>query len=89
MKAEKILSNMFVLPGMPWGVDTFFGRVLWNLAEERNEEFIDVTHHFDPCKKYFVAWARQNFATFIDMMGPHDLLIINGPSKKYCWEIED
>lgn len=87
MKTTEILKLVFLLPGMPWGVDVFYGRVLYELAQERNEEFIDVTHRFDPCKQYFVIWDRFDFRDFIGSMPCHDLLITKGDLKKYCWEL--
>lgn len=89
MRVIKILENIFSLPGFPWGADIFFGRNLWNNAQETNAEFIDVTHSFDPTKKYFVVWDRFAFREFIDKMPPHDLLVINGDCKKFAWEIKN
>lgn len=89
MKSIEILENVFLLPGFPWGVDIFFGRLLWETAQETNAEFIDVTHHFDPCKKYFVVWDRLEFLKFREEMPPHDLIIIKGNCKKFAWEIKN
>ena len=88
MKTTEILKSMFLLPGMPWGVDVFYGRTLYELAQERNEEFNDVTHRFDPCKQYFVIWDRFDFRDFIGNMPCHDLLFVKGEMKKYCWELQ-
>lgn len=87
MNAKEILKKVPMLPGFPWGADVFFGRSLYEYADEQHAEFFDVTHHFDPLKEYFVIWDRFAFREFIDIMGPHDLLIVNGNCKKYAWEI--
>lgn len=89
MKAIEALSKMFLLPGMPWGVDVFFGRTLFELAQERNHDFEDVTHRFDPCKQYLVIWDRFDFRDFLGSMPHYDLLISNKDVKQYCWELKN
>lgn len=89
MKAIEILENVCFLPGFPWGADMFFGRNLWDHAQETKAEFIDVTNHFDPCKRYFVVWDRVCFYEFREQMPPHDLMIIKGDCKKFAWEIKN
>lgn len=88
MKAIEIIKMINLIPEMPWGVDVFFGRHLYELAEEKNEDFCDVTHRFDPCKQYFVVWDRLCFRPFLEQMPQYDLLISKGDCKKYCWEIQ-
>lgn len=88
MKTTEVLKSVFLLPGMPWGVDVFYGRILYELAQETNKEFIDVTHRFDHCKQYFVIWDRSDLRDFIGKMPCHDLLLIKGDLKQYCWELE-
>lgn len=88
MKALEILRMVGLLPGMPWGADVFFGRSIWETTEERNENFVDVTHRFDPCKQYYVVWDRFDFRPFLDQMPQYDLLISKGDCKMYCWEIQ-
>lgn len=89
MKTTEVLKSVFLLPGMPWGVDVFFGRSLYEQAQETNKEFIDVTHRFDPCKQYLVVWDRFDFRIFLGSMPQHDLLISKGECKQYCWELEN
>lgn len=88
MKTIEILKSLFLLPDMPWGVDVFYGRHIYEYAQETNNEFMDVTHRFDPCKQYLVVWDRIDFRDFIGQMPCHDLLIIKGDMKKYCWELQ-
>lgn len=87
MNAKEILKKIQMLPGFPWGADVFLGRYLVEVADEQQSKFIDVTQGFDPSKEYFVIWDRIAFHEFIDIMGQHDLLIVNGICKKYAWEI--
>ena len=89
MKAIEILKFVGLLPGMPWGADVFFGRNLLNVAEEKKQNFVDVTHRFDPCKQYYVIWDRFEFRHFFEQMPQYDLLISKGDCKKYCWEIDE
>lgn len=89
MKAIEILRNCFLLPNFPWGVDVFKGLTLKETSNVKESEFFDVTHHFDNDKTYFVVWNRILLCDFIEKMPPHDLLIKNGLSKIYCWEIEN
>ena len=89
MKTIEILKSVFLLPGMPWGVDVFFGRNLVAVAQKSNDDFVDVTHHFDPDKQYFVVWDRFDFRDFLGRMPQYDLLISKGECKQYCWEIQN
>lgn len=87
MNTKQVLKSVLNLPGMPWGADVFFGRILWEMAEETKKEFVDVTHRFDPCKEYFVVWNRNDFSDFLASMPHYDLLITKGDNKQYAWEI--
>ena len=87
MKATEILSKLYSFPGMPWGADVYFGRPIFEVAQKNKWVFEDVTHHFDPCKQYFVVWGRVEFVDFIESLGQYDLFIYKDDLKKYCWEI--
>lgn len=89
MKTTEALKSVFLLPGMPWGVDVFFGHNLYEVAQESNKDFVDVTHRFDPCKQYLVVWDRFDFRQFLGSMPQYDLLISNGDCNQYCWELKD
>lgn len=88
MKAIEIIKMYSLVPGMPWGVDVFFGRNLYKVAQESNKEFVDITHRFDPCKEYFVVWNRSDFRDFLGSLPQPDLLISRKECKQYCWEIQ-
>lgn len=89
MKTIEALKSVFLLPGMPCGADVFFGHKLFEVAQASNKDFVDVTHHFDPCKQYLVVWDRFDFRDFLDSMPQYDLLISYKGIKKYCWELKD
>lgn len=89
MKTTEALRFVFLLPGMPWGVGVFFGRSLIKVAQESNKDFVDVTHHFDPCKQYLVIWNKVDFRNLLGAMPQYDLLISYKDNKQYCWELPD
>ena len=89
MKTSHALKSVFLLPGIPWGVDVFFGHNLYEVAQQSNKVFEDLTHRFDPCKEYFVVWNRFDFRDFLGSMPQPDLLISRGDCKQYCWELKD
>lgn len=89
MKTTEFLKSVFLLPGMPWGVDVFFGRDLFEVEEGSNKEIFDVTHRFDLCKQYLVIWDRFEFRDFLGSMPQYDLLISSKDCKQYCWELEN
>lgn len=89
MKTIEALKTIFLLPGMPWGVDVFFGYNLYENAMVSKKEFVDVTHRFERNKQYLVVWNKIDFQAFLGSMGQYDLLISHGDCKQYCWELKD
>ena len=88
MKAVEIVKKLVELNTLPWGVDVFFGRPLYVVAQDSGHDFCDVTHRFDPCKQYLVVWDTLKTGDILNSLGQYDLLIQGGSVKKYCWEIQ-
>lgn len=89
MKVIDFFDLMDLIPGMPWGISCYQGRVLREVANQSRHSIKELQKTLEDDAKYIVIWDSFKLRDFINYLPNADIMIEGGCVKKYLWELEN
>lgn len=88
MKTIDLLKRFKALDWMPSGTGVFTGITIAQIAKDDHSDIISFNSAFRLDKSYYVVWDSSSVKDLVACLPNYDVLIIDGDSRKFLWELE-